>query len=309
MPPPRQTATYLAQRFKEAGFQPHARHGQNFLIDLNLLEILIEAAELSQDDVLLEVGTGVGSLTTQVAPRVAHVVSVEIDAHLHQLASEELIDFENVTLLQQDALRNKNNLDPRVLAAVQDQVQAAAGRRLKLVANLPYSVATPVISNLLESAIIPALMCVTIQKEVADRMAAAPGTKDYSALSIWVQALCDVELLRVLPPTVFWPRPKVNSAILKIVPNPRKRARIKDLPYFHQFVRALFFHRRKFLRGVVQSALKHQLDKQTVDDVLAELKFGTDARAEQLDVETIMRLYEALRQRVLEQKNATESGG
>jgi 16S rRNA (adenine1518-N6/adenine1519-N6)-dimethyltransferase len=298
MPAPRQTASYLAQRFKEAGFAPQSRHGQNFLIDLNLLGILIDAADLGPDDVVLEVGTGVGSLTTQVAPRVAHIVSVEIDQHLHQLASEELIDFDNVTLLQQDALRNKNNLDQRVLEAVETQVRAAPGRKLKLVANLPYSVATPVISNLLEAPIVPALMCVTIQKEVADRILAPPSTKDYSALSIWVQALCDVELVRVLPPTVFWPRPKVNSAIIKITPRDDKRSRIPDVAFFHRFVRALFFHRRKFLRSVVQSAMKEQLERAVVDEVLAEQGFGPDARAEQLDVETILALCEALRKRL-----------
>jgi 16S rRNA (adenine1518-N6/adenine1519-N6)-dimethyltransferase len=296
--PARQTATYLAQRFREAGFQPQSRHGQNFLIDLNLLDILIEAAELSPDDVVLEVGTGVGSLTTQVAPRVAHVVTVEIDEHLHQLASEELIDCENVTMLRQDALRNKNHLDDRVLEAVELAVNGGPGRRLKLVANLPYSVATPIISNLLEAPIVPVLMCVTIQKEVADRIVARPGTKDYSALSIWVQSLCDVELVRTLSPTVFWPRPKVNSAIIKIVPRAEKRARIPGLKFFHDFVRAMFFHRRKFLRSVVISAFKDRLTKEAVDEVLASMGLGHDARAEQLDVETMLALSEKVRERL-----------
>lgn len=288
------------QRFREAGFEPHARHGQNFLIDLNLLGILIDAAELGPNDVVLEVGTGVGSLTTQMAPQAGHVITVEIDQHLHQLASEELIDFDNVTMLQQDALRNKNNLHHNVLEAIRQQVEAVPGRRLKLVANLPYNVATPVISNLLEAPIVPVAMVVTIQKELADRIMAVPSTKDYSALSIWVQALCDVELLRVLPPQVFWPRPKVNSAIIKVVPREDKRARIPDLKFFHDFVRALFFHRRKFLRSVVVSAFKDQLEKSDVDEVLGRLGLGADARAEQLDIDRLLELTEAFRTKIRE---------
>lgn len=295
MPPPRQTATYLMNRFREAGFEPHARHGQNFLVDLNLLGILLDAADLGPQDVVLEIGTGMGTLTTQMVQRAGHVVTVEIDEHLYQLASEELVDFDNVTMLHQDALKNKNNLDPRVLDALQQQVAAIPGRRLKLVANLPYNVATPILSNLLEAPIVPVSMTATIQKEVADRIIAGPNTKDYSALSIWMQSLCDVEILRVLPPTVFWPRPKVNSAIIQIRPSEAKRALIPDLKFFHEFIRAMFFHRRKFLRSVTISAFKDKLDKAAVDEVLVAQQLGPDARAEQLDVDTMLRLCEALR--------------
>jgi len=283
------------QRFREAGFEPHARHGQNFLIDLNLLGILLDAADLGPEDVVLEIGTGMGTLTTHMAPRAGHVITVEIDEHLYQLPSEELLDFDNVTMLQQDALRNKNNLHPTVLETIGEHVAAQSGRRLKLVANLPYSIATPVISNLLEAPIVPVSMTVTIQKEVADRLIAQPGSKDYSALSIWVQSLCDVELLRVLPPQVFWPRPKVNSAIIQIRPSDEKRQRIPDVAFFHEFVRAMFFHRRKFLRSEVLSAFKGRLDKPQVDEVLAQLELPHETRAEQLNVETILRLCEAVR--------------
>ncbi|HTN76697.1 MAG TPA: 16S rRNA (adenine(1518)-N(6)/adenine(1519)-N(6))-dimethyltransferase RsmA [Pirellulaceae bacterium] len=286
-------------RFREAGFEPYARHGQNFLIDLNLLNILLDAANLGPNDVVLEIGTGMGTLTTQMASRVAHVVTVEIDDHLYQLASEELIDFDNVTMLHHDALKNKNTIDPRVIETVRQHLNAAPGRQFKLVANLPYNIATPILSNLLETAVVPVSMTVTIQKEVAERIIAGPRTKDYSALSIWMQAMCDVELLRVLGPTVFWPRPKVDSAIIQVRPNPEKRALIPDIKFFHEFVRALFFHRRKFLRSVVLSALKDRLDKPAVDEVLQQLGFGADARAEQLDVATLLTLSEALRQKVL----------
>lgn len=301
MAPPRQTASYLMHRFREAGFEPHARHGQNFLIDLNLLNILLEAADLGADDVVLEIGTGMGTLTTQMAPRAGHVVTVEIDEHLYQLASEELIDFDNVTMLHQDALRNKNNLHPTVLETVREHVEAAPGRRLKLVANLPYNVATPILSNLLLTPIVPVSMTVTIQKEVADRIVAPPGNKDYSALSIWMQSLCEVEIIRILPPQVFWPRPKVQSAILQIRPSDEKRSRIPDLTFFHEFVRALFFHRRKFLRSVVLSAYKGRLGKPDIDAVLAELGLPHETRAENLSVETMLTLCEAVRAKLDEE--------
>ncbi len=152
------------------------------------------------------------------------MVSVEISAELHQLAQEELIDCDNVTLLRRDALKNKNRLNPDMLEAVAKHLAVDPCRRLKLVANLPYNIATPVISNLLSTDITPYSMTVTIQKELADRITARPRTKDYSALSVWIQSQCEAEVMRILPPTVFWPRPKVHSAIMHIVPQPEKRA-------------------------------------------------------------------------------------
>jgi 16S rRNA (adenine1518-N6/adenine1519-N6)-dimethyltransferase len=291
----RQTKTFLLERFREMGIRPATRHGQNFLIDLNLVRLIVEAAELTPDDVVLEVGTGTGSLTAMMAPRVAAVVTVEIDAHLFELASEQLIDFSNVTMLRMDALRNKNTLDERVLDAVGQHLAAAPGRRLKLVANLPYNIATPVISNLLLSRHVPHSMTVTIQKELADRITAAPSTKDYSALSVWIQSQCMAEIVRMLPPSVFWPAPKVTSAILRIVVDLQRRAAIEDLEYFHQITKALFLHRRKFLRANVLAAMKHQLYKQQVDLILQEMGFAPDTRTEQLDVATLIRLAERLR--------------
>lgn len=295
MSPPRQTVSYLTKRFREVGLYPDSRRGQNFLIDLNLLELLARTPDINSNDVVLEVGTGTGSLTARLAEQAAEVVTVEIDKHLYQLASETLIDCTNVTMLKQDVLKNKNTIDPVVIATVKEKLAQAPGRVFKLAANLPYSIATPLISNLLLSEITPASMTVTIQKELADRLVARPRTKDYSALSIWVQSLCDVEIVRIMPPGVFWPRPKVHSAIIHIVPKAEKRAKIADLKFFHTFVRALFFHRRKFLRSVVLSAFKNQLDKPAVDEVLANLQLGSDARAEQLDVDTMLVLCDLLR--------------
>ncbi len=293
--PSNQTVSFLRRRFAEVGIEPHARHGQNFLIDLNLARLIVERAELDDRDVVLEVGTGTGSLTGMMAPHVATVVTVEIDERLFQLAHEELFSLTNVVMLQQDALRNKSHFDDRVIAALRDQLATGPDHRLKLVANLPYSVATPVIANLLGAPIVPHSMTVTVQKELAERITAHPGTKDYGALSVWIQSQCQVELVRTLPPTVFWPRPKVTSAIVHIQVDEALRTRIPDREFFHDFVRALFMHRRKFLRGVLQGCWKAELGKSGIDQALTETGLNPEARAEQLDIESILKLCETIR--------------
>jgi len=281
------------QRFEEVGIAPKSQHGQNFLIDLNLLEILIGAAKLSQDDVILEVGTGTGSLTGQMASYVAEIVTVEIDPQMHQLASEELFDVPNVTLLLQDALEGKHQIDSRLLDLLEEKLAKDPARRLKLVANLPYHIATPLIANLLECRLPPHSMTVTIQKELAERMCAEPSTRDYSALSVWIQSQCDPEIVRIMPPSVFWPRPKVESAIIHIAVNEAKRAAIPDARRFHRFVRALFLHRRKLLRGVLVANFKSRLSKPEIDEVIESLGFNPTCRAEELTHQQLLQLCEA----------------
>jgi 16S rRNA (adenine1518-N6/adenine1519-N6)-dimethyltransferase len=214
---------------------------------------------------------------------------------MHQLASEELIDCENVVLLRRDALKNKNRLNPDVLSAVREQLSAAPDRRFKLAANLPYNIATPIITNLLACDLPPETMTVTIQKELAERIVARPGTKDYGALSVWVQAQSESQIVRIMPPTAFWPRPKVHSAIVHIRLRRDWRERIPDLDFFHTFARSMFFHRRKFLRSVILSAYKGRLGKPDVDTIMGQLGFGDTTRAEQLDVPTMLRLCETIR--------------
>jgi 16S rRNA (adenine1518-N6/adenine1519-N6)-dimethyltransferase len=291
----RQTVSFLQQRFTEAGIRPDTKRGQNFLVDLNLLEVLVREAEVGTDDVVLEVGTGTGALAAQLADRAAAVVTVEVDRQLYQLASEELSGRDNVVMLRQDVLRNKNTIHPAVIEAVGQQIEARQRAGYKLVANLPFQVATPVLSNLLAAPIVPRSMTVTIQKELADRITAKPGSKQYGALSVWVQSLCDTQIVRLLPPSVFWPRPKVSAAILRVLPRDEKRAQLTDWDAYHQFVRALFLHRRKFLRSALASAMKHQLSKPQVDEILASLGLAADRRAEQLDLATMRELYEAVR--------------
>ena len=295
----RQTISYLTRRFHEVGLNLNKRHGQNFLIDLNLVELLAKSANLTVDDIVLEIGTGTGTLTGLLAAEVAKVVTVEIDEHLHQLAQEELEEHENIIFLHQDALKNKNHFAPEVLATIQKAMDAYPGGIFKLAANLPYNVATPIISNLMRSPIIPDSMTVTIQKELADRLVASPNSKDYGALSVWMQSLCDVSLVRVLPPSVFWPRPKVDSAIVHLVHRADKREQLPDIEFFHTFTRRIFFHRRKFLRSVAISAFKNMLTKEEVDVVLQKHELGPHARTEQLSVELLQQLCESFRQQVL----------
>ncbi len=293
-----QTLSFLKKRFDEAGIRPRSMYGQNFLIDGNLLKILAGAAELDDEDVVLEVGTGTGSLTALIAPQVAHVVTVELDPQLFQLAREELAYLKNVTMLQMDALAGKNRLNDELLAEVRKQLQVDEYRKFKLVANLPYCVATPVIANLLAGDLPPTAMTITIQKELADRLAAPPATRDYSALSVWVQSQCDVKIVRIMPPEVFWPRPKVSSAILRIDLVPDRRAALGDLAYFHQFVRSMFLHRRKLLRSTMVHGFKGRLDKPQVDKILESQGLGSSVRAEELTWPQLHSLGEAVRQQL-----------
>ncbi len=296
----RQTYSYLKKKFDSVRIQPQTKFGQNFLIDLNLVELIVSTAELGPRDVVLEVGTGMGSLTVMMAAQAAHVVTVEIDRYLAPMARAEFDRFDNITLLEQDALRNKNNLHPHVIATLQEKVAAVPGGRIKLVANLPYNVATPIISNLLDIEPWPSRMVTTIQRELAERITAAPRSKDYSALSVWIQAQCRAEIVRIMPPSVFWPRPKVESAILDIRPQKVLRDRIQDRSHFHQLVRGIFLHRRKFLRSALLSAVQDSLDKPAVDSILAELELDGTVRAEQLTPQQMIELADLVRTRCSE---------
>ncbi|PQO44612.1 16S rRNA (adenine(1518)-N(6)/adenine(1519)-N(6))-dimethyltransferase RsmA [Blastopirellula marina] len=293
-----QTISFLTKRFREVGIRPVSRHGQNFLIDMNILDLIVRSADLGPQDVVLEIGTGTGSLTTRMAAAAGHVITVEIDEHLYTLASEELFEFDNVTMLQFDVLKNKNAFRPEVMETIKEKLAEIPGGRLKLSANLPYNVATPILSNLLRSEIIPYSMTATIQKEVAERIVAQPSTKDYGALSIWLQSQCRCEIVRILPPSVFWPRPKIDSAIVQLQVDDELRGRIPDLEFFHTFSRSIFFHRRKFLRSVLMSAFKGELEKNQVDEVIEENNLQPDARAEQFTPDEVLAMSEMFRQKL-----------
>lgn len=292
-PSTRQTLSYLRTLFDERGIHPKNKLGQNFLIDLNLIDLIVRTAELTAADVAVEVGSGTGSLTGRLAELAGAVLTVEIDASFCDLVSQAVAGKDNVTLVRADILRGKNELNAAVLAALDDLRRRTGLERLKLVANLPYAVATPVIANFLLSDLPFERMVVTVQWEIAERLTARPGTKDYGALAVLVQSLADVELVRRLAPSVFWPRPKVDSAIVLVRPNAVKRAQVGDVKRFRSFLRDLYVHRRKNLRAALSSLPAGRLSKQEVDAKLAELALDATARAETLDVEQHLRLCAA----------------
>lgn len=293
-PPPRQTQSYLRELVQARGLSPKNKLGQNFLVDLNLIDYIVRHADLTKDDLVLEVGTGTGSLTARLADGAGAVLSVEIDSAFHQLAQETLGPRPNVVLHHGDILKNKNHLRPEVLAELETLRSQIHPKRIKLIANLPYAVATPVISNLLLSDLPIERMVVTVQWEIGAKLAARPGTSHFGGLSVLVQSLADVEIRKRLPPGVFWPRPHVASAIMRIWPNAAKRACFPDVQRFREFLRDLYTHRRKNLRGGLVSMPGSTRDKAAIDTQLAELGIDGNARAETLSLENHRRLFAAL---------------
>jgi len=283
--------------FERHGANPRHDLGQNFLIDLNLHDYIVAQAGITEDDVVLEVGTGTGALTSAISKDADRVITVEYDRRVHEIAKELLQSRPHVTLLNCDVLKNKNRFNPEVLEAVTAALEARPEGRpksLKLVANLPYNVATPVMSNLVVTDLPWTRMVVTIQYELAERMAAAPGSSQYSALSVWLQAQTKITVLKKLGPNVFWPRPQVDSAIVRIDPDPEARGAIVDREFFHTFLRDVFTQRRKRLRGVVASMFKATHDKPRVDAAFEKAGISTESRAEELTPVELVRLGNAL---------------
>jgi 16S rRNA (adenine1518-N6/adenine1519-N6)-dimethyltransferase len=294
MTSPRQTLTYLRDLFEARGLRPKSKLGQCFLIDLNLVDLIVRCAALSRRDVVVEVGCGTASLTTRLAERAGAVVGVEIDKGFYDMAREFTAAIPHVHILHADILARKNQLNPEVIAAIQQTLKLPGIEQLKLVANLPYVVATPVITEFLLSTLAFERMVVTIQWELAERLVAGPSTKDYGALSVIVQSLADVELVRRMPPAAFYPRPKVDSGIVMIKPSREKRAQIGNVQSFHEFVRQLYVHRRKNLRGALLPMVAERLSKPELDERLRSAGFDPSGRAEALTVEGHQRLWRAI---------------
>ncbi|MCI0702189.1 MAG: 16S rRNA (adenine(1518)-N(6)/adenine(1519)-N(6))-dimethyltransferase RsmA [Planctomycetia bacterium] len=293
VPSPRQTLSYLRQLFESHGLEAKSKLGQNFLIDLNLLDLIVRTAELDKSDAVLEVGTGTGSLTARLADFAGAVVTVEIDKMLQPVAKDVVGDRTNVRFLFGDALAKKSELNPDMLKQWDEAASAANCSRRKLVANLPYVIATPIISNLLIARPDIARMVVMVQWEIAERLRASPNTKDYNALSVLVQSISDVEVVRKVLPANFYPRPKVDSAIVKISPNAQKRAKVGDVPKFRAFLRDLYVHRRKNLRQALAGFPSGRKDKKDVDAKLTELGIDGTVRSETLDLDQHLRLSRA----------------
>jgi 16S rRNA (adenine1518-N6/adenine1519-N6)-dimethyltransferase len=292
-PSPRQTLSYIRRLFDSFGLEAKSKLGQNFLIDLNLLDLVVRSAELDKSDAVLEVGTGTGSLTAELAKFAGSVTTVEIDKMLQPVA-EQIVGYRpNVKFVFGDALASKNELNPTMLEAWDESVKQHGCTRRKLVANLPYVIATPLVSNLLISGIPIECMVVMVQWEIAERMRAEPGTKDYNALSVLMQSVADVEIVRKVLPTNFHPRPKVDSAIVKITPSAEKRAKIGDVKRFRNFLRDLYVHRRKNLRQALSGWPSGRKDKTEVDAKLKELGFDGTLRSEALNIEQHLQLAAA----------------
>jgi len=301
MMPIRQTQSHLRSLFTQRGISPQRRLGQNFLIDLNIHDLIVRAAEVDANDVILEVGSGTGALTANLAGRGAAVVAIDVDPAMAKLTAEAVAGLPNVRVLHDDALANKNTLNPELLDSVRAGLAVASGRRFKVVANLPYHVATPLITNLLvHRELCPTLYVVTIQRELAERMCAAAASSAYGAVSVVLQALADVSIVRSLPPAVFWPRPKVDSAVVAIRPDAAKRAIVVDVAWFHAIVRRVFLHRRKYIRHVLAGMWPDRWTKAQVDTWLETRGLCGQLRAESLNVEEFIALAQALKERWLQ---------
>ncbi len=242
-----QTKQQLRLLLESAGIRPNKRFGQHFLIDLNLMRLLLKTAGIKENDVVFEVGCGTGSLTEAIAEQAGFCIAVEIDPALAQIAQSHLAEKTNVKIIAADALKNKFEINTLVTDALNGARARHAGRLL-LVANLPYSAATPLMLNLVTGPLVADAMFVTVQKEVAARMTAAPGSKDYGVLSILLAATGDVRHIRTLKPSVFWPQPNVESAMVAYTREPAKVARITDIAILSELANVLLQHRRKVLK-------------------------------------------------------------
>jgi 16S rRNA (adenine1518-N6/adenine1519-N6)-dimethyltransferase len=284
-PSPRQTLSYIKGLLQSRRLIPKSKMGQNFLIDLNLLDLVVRTAELTKDDCVLEVGTGTGSLTGRLADAAGGVFTVELDREFYEMSRHFLAARTNVRQLHGDALAGKNQLNPHLLSGWNTLTDERKLTRRKLVANLPYAIATPLVSNLILTGIPIERMVVMVQWEVAERMIAAPGTKAYGALAVLLQSVADIDIVRRIAPSNFWPRPEVDSAIVLIKPNATKAARVPDLLKWRAFLRDLYTHRRKNLRQALCGWPSGRRDKGEVDARLARLGMDGSVRAETLDVE------------------------
>jgi len=244
-----QTKSEIAAILASAGMRPRKRFGQHFLIDGNLMRSLVVAAELGSDDLAIEVGAGTGGLTDLLVARAGCVVSAEIDTTLQLVLSDRFRQQPNFTLIAADALASKHRLAEELAIRI-DEFDNRNGS-VKLVANLPYQVATPLVMNLLVDYPQVRRLVFTVQAEVGDRVTAAPGNKAYGPLAIVAQHLTDVSTIAKLPPEVFWPRPDVHSVMLRLDVKPSPFCDCVTLRRFVSFVRRVFEHRRKTLRGAV----------------------------------------------------------
>jgi len=240
---------------RNAGRLPVKGPGQNFLIDGNIARIVTGHGELSAEDFVWEVGTGTGILTELLAEKCAHVFSVDIDGKLQDAARKELKSFPNITFINIDILDSKHKLSAEVLTRIREFLSSKPELTLKIISNLPYNIATPFILNALKEDILIERMIVMVQREIAERIASAPARSSYGALSVMAQTLADVEIIHLMSRNVFWPRPKIESAVLKITPKSGEKLAQIDISGLKSLMHTLFGQRRKKVLGVVRKNL------------------------------------------------------
>lgn len=266
---------------KKFRLQPAKSLGQNFLTDGSILMKIAEAAEISKEDLVLEVGPGLGSLTVYLAERAGMVVAVEIDKRLIPVLKETLKDFSNIEVIHGDILRLN----------IREELEAAAAGNsgftpvsLKIVANLPYYITTPVVMALLESGLKVKTMVFMVQKEVADRMRADPGGKDYGSLSVAVQYYSRPSIVLNVPPHSFVPQPDVDSAVIRLDVYEKPPVSLRDTALFFRVVKAAFGQRRKTLVNALHNAGSFNLDKERIKELLAKGGIGENQRGETLSI-------------------------
>ena len=266
-------------------FMFQKKFGQNFLIDTHVLEKIISAAGITKNDCVLEIGPGIGTMTQYLAENAGHVVAVEIDRNLIPILKETLADYDNVTVINEDILR----VDIKALAE-----EYNGGKPIKVVANLPYYITTPIIMGLFESGVPIDNITIMVQKEVADRMKEGPGSKDYGALSLAVQYYAEPEIVANVPPNCFIPRPNVGSAVIRLTRHKEMPVEVKDPALMFKIIRASFNQRRKTLQNGLGNAPELPYTKEQIAAAIAEMGLTPTIRGEALSLAQFAQLSDIL---------------
>ena len=261
------------------------KFGQNFLIDTHVLDKIISAAGITENDFVLEIGPGIGTMTQYLASAAREVCAVEIDRSLIPILNDTLKDYDNVTIINDDILK----VDIQKIADERNQ-----GRPIKVVANLPYYITTPIIMGLFESHVPVESITVMVQKEVADRMQVGPGTKDYGALSLAVQYYAEPYIVANVPPNCFMPRPKVGSTVIRLTRHNQPPVQVTNEKLLFQIIRASFNQRRKTLANGLKNYEGLSFDKETIEKASAECGFSPSIRGEALSLEEFAALSNVL---------------
>ncbi len=266
-------------------FNFQKKFGQNFLIDTRVLDKIIQAAEIAKDDFVLEIGPGIGTMTQYLCEFARQVVAVEIDKNLIPILADTLSEYENAEVIHEDILK----MDIKRLAEERNH-----GNPIKVVANLPYYITTPIIMGLFESHVPIESITVMVQREVADRMQACPGTKDYGALSLAVQYYAKPEIVANVPPNCFMPRPAVGSAVVRLVRYREHPIQVSDEKKMFAIIRASFNQRRKTLVNGLNNAAGLPYSKEQIMGALEEMGLSVNVRGETLTLEQFARLSNLL---------------